>query len=259
MKTRSSIFSTAILILGLGSCNLFQPDDPAPVEGQLPDISVNQLLSEASFFSNLPTRVRHFQLNSLLSKTDKYYDEEGKDFFNVSLGDGDLDTLSVAIYTYSQGILQEVNSYPFDGEKYTYGNKLIYEYDEKGRLREQWNGNKLLKTYEYDEQDRVSRILLGPNTNAIEAYYFYYDEEDRIIRQIWAADNPLESPFRDWHYIYDESGKLLSKSIPINAEGDLRPMFVYSYDDQHRLIMEEELYPEYGFTDWFSTTYEYGD
>ncbi len=146
--------------------------------------------------------------------------------------------------------------------------KVDKEYELTGTQKYMYNPDKTLHQitreggnhfqYKYNESGLVSEIILGPITPQYEAYFFFYDENDRITRQIWGVSDQKESPIRDWHYIYDESGKLLSKSIPVLSYDNLKPMFVYSYDNQDRMIEELELYPEYGFSLFFKTVYRYG-
>lgn len=238
------------------SCEIV-PDEEDFSEFQVePLYTFNQLLLKAVPSENKPNRVTVYQLDSFINHKDIYYDSQGNELFNVYFNES-LDTTGIALYVYSDNLLLEKNAYTkgVTGYKLTTTLKYLYNPDRSLHQITREGINHML--YNYNDEGLVSEIVLGPNVNDAEVYYFFYDENGRITRQIWGVSDQQESPIRDWHYIYDASGKLISKSIPVFSIDNLKPMFVYSYDDQDRMIEELALYPEYGFSPYFKTTYSY--
>lgn len=249
------LFSLGI-ILSIMSCEVVPDEQDFSETLTEPLLTLNQLLLEAVPSEHKPNRVTKFQLDTFLSHRDIYYDSQGKELFDVYL-DESLDTTSIVFYVYSDGLLQEKNSYPKGLTGYNLGKTFKYHYNPDGSLHQITRDGLNHFLYKYNDQGLVSEKILGPFTDQYEAYFFFYDDNSRITRQIWGVSDQQESPIRDWHYIYDESGKLISKSIPVSSIDNLEPMFVYSYDDQDRIIEEVELYPEYGFSPFFKTIYSY--
>ncbi|MFC3417244.1 hypothetical protein [Algoriphagus hitonicola] len=193
----------------------------------------------------------------MISTHDKYYDASGREFFDVYLKKTSYDTSSLVQYTYENNLLVKKEAFPFDGKKYVFGDVFTYHYDSTDKLIQHKRGNTVYFDYEYNEQDQLEKIIFGPQISHQEGYHFYYDDQNRIQRQVWMVFTQPDSPIRDWHYVYDEEEKLIYKSIPTAPDGKLTPMFEYSYDAQGRLIKELERYPEFGFQEHFSTIYQY--
>ena len=223
-----------------------------------PLLTLNQLLPKAVPSEDHPNRITKFQLDTFLGHRDIYYDSQDVELFNVYLNES-LDTTGISLLVYSDNLLIERNYYPKEESGYKLLNTSKYHYNSDRTLHQITREGINYMLYRYNEKGLVSEIVLGPNVNQSEIYYFFYDESDRITRQIWGVSDQEESPIRDWHYIYDVSGKLVSKSIPVLSLDNLKPMFTYSYDNQDRLIEEIELYPEYGFSLYFKTIFSYSD
>lgn len=254
MKTQQVIL---LFLLLFCSCSITGEDGQEEILETLPDISVGQLQKLAVNFDDKATRVEKYQLNSLLSTHDKYYDASGRELFDVYLRNQSRDTSSLVLYTYENDLLIKREVFPFDSEKYVFGEVFTYQYDGLNRLIQQDRGSTIYFKYEYNDQDRLNKITFGPQISQQEGYQFYYDDQGRIQRQVWMVFTQPNSPIRDWHYVYDEDGKLRAKSIPTSPDGDFTPMFEYTYDSQGRLVKELERYPEYGFQEHFSTIYQY--
>ncbi|PZX51345.1 hypothetical protein [Algoriphagus chordae] len=256
MKNNLKSFFAFSVILLLASCEV-GPKEEDFLEAKIePYYSLEQLLLKAVPSENKPNRVTHYQLESFINHNDIYYDSEENELLNVYLNES-LDTTSIVLFVYSDGLLLEKNAYPKDDSGYELTETFKYHYNSDGSLHQITRNGGIHMLYNYNDEALVSEIIFGPNTNLSEGYYFYYDEAGRITRQIWGISDQLESPIRDWHYIYDESGKLISKSIPVSSHDNLEPMFVYSFDNQDRMTEELELYPEYGFSPYFKTIYSY--
>jgi len=241
----------------LCSCSITGEDGQEEFLETLPAISVAQLQRSAVNFDDKATRIKKYQLNSLLSIHDKYYYASGRELFDVYLRNSSLDTSSLVLYTYENDLLIKKEVFPFDGEKYVFGEVFTYQYDGSKRLIQQDRGSTIYFKYEYNDQDQLKKITFGPQISLQEGYRFYYDEQGRIQRQVWMVFTQPNSSIRNWHYVYNEDGKLITKSIPTSLAGELTPMFEYTYDSQGRLIKELERYPEYGFQEYFSTIYRY--
>ncbi|MGM0944987.1 MAG: hypothetical protein ACQEW9_07360 [Bacteroidota bacterium] len=246
-----------LFLLVLCSCSITGENGPEESVEILPEISVSQLQKLAVNFDNKATRITEYQGSNLISIHDKYYNASGKDLFDVYLNNPSSDTSSLVLYTYENNRLLKKEVFPFDGEKYVFGDVFTFRYDSSDKLIQQKRGNTIYFNYEYNEQDQMEKIIFGPQISFQEGYQFFYDDQNRIQRQIWMVFTQPESPIRDWHYIYDEGEKLIYKSIPTAPDGELTPMFEYSYDAQGRLIKELERYPEFGFQEHFSTIYQY--
>jgi hypothetical protein len=246
-----------LIFLLLCSCSITGEDGQEELLETLPAISVAQLQRLAVNFDNKATRVKKYQLNSLLSTHDKYYDASGRELFDVYLKNSSLDTSSLVLYTYENDLLIKKEVFPFDGEKYIFGEVFTYQYDGSKRLIQQDRGSTIYFKYEYNDQDQLEKITFGPQISQQEGYQFYYDEQGRIQRQVWMVFTQPNSTIRDWHYVYNDYEKLIAKSIPTAPAGELRPMFEYTYDSEGRLIKELERYPEYGFQEHYWTIYHY--
>ncbi|SFT88546.1 hypothetical protein SAMN04489724_2556 [Algoriphagus locisalis] len=243
-------------ILSIVSCEVVPDEQDFSETLTEPQLTLIQLLPKAVPSDDQPNRVTEFQLDTFLGHRDIYYDSQGNELFNVYL-DESLDTTSIVLYVYSDDLIIEKNIYPKFHTDYKLTVTLKYHYNPDGSLHQITRDGLNHFQYKYNDQGLVSEKILGPFTDQYEAYFFFYDENSRITRQIWGVSDQQESPIRDWHYIYDESGRLISKSIPVSSIDNLEPMFVYSYDDQDRMIEEVELYPEYGFSPYFKTVYSY--
>ncbi|MBN3584153.1 hypothetical protein JYB64_17275 [Algoriphagus aestuarii] len=256
MKNILNYFLLLSVFWTITSCEVGPKEEDILEPKNEPYYSLDLLIQKVVPSKTKPSRITKFQLDSFLYHQDKYYDSQGLELFDVYLNES-LDTTSITIFVYSNNLLIETNSYPKDVSGHRLGTIFKYLYNSDRKLHQIIREGKIHLQYSYNDKGLVSEIIFGPVPESGEGYFFYYDENGRITRQIWGISDQTVSPIRDWHYIYDESGKLISKSIPVFPNGNLLPMFVYSYDEQDRMILEEELYPEYGFSSYFKTFYSY--
>lgn len=246
-----------LFLLVFCSCSIIEEDGQQDLLETLPEISVAKLQRLAFDFNNKPSRIHRYQLNSLYSIHDKYYDALGRDLFDIYLNNPSYDTSSLVLYSYKNNLLVKKEIFPFDGEKYVFGEVFTYRYDSSEKLLQEDRGSMIYLKYEYNDKDQLEKIIFGPQISLQEGYQFYYDDQNRIQRQVWMVFTQPNSPIRDWHYVYDQNAKLIAKSIPTSPVGELTPMFEYTYDNQGRLIKELERYPEYGFQEHYWTIYHY--
>lgn len=258
MKNQQKLFVLFLTITMFSGCDFATNSEEIKDVEDSPISSILPIISNPENFKDKPFRVSFYQGTNLIYKKDKYYNSEGDEVLDVSYKSSDLDTAGIAIYTYQNNLLIEKNIYSLIEGKYIVGEKFTYLYDDQKRLLKTLRTDgTLYMRYEYNQENQIDKILFDDRTTFVEGYQFYYNEIGKISRQVWSSFYPEDSPIRDWHYIYDEEEKLIYKSIPTYPEGELRPMFIYLYDDQGRQIEEQELYPEYGFILQYRKTYEY--
>lgn len=253
MKNILHYFLLFSLFCSVTSCEVVPKEEDILEPKNDPYYSFDLLIQKAVPSQTKPNRVSRYQLDTFLSHKDKYYDSQENELVDIYLNES-LDTTGITIYSYSEGLVQELNHYWKNNTGYYLSSTLKYHYNSDNTLNQTTRDGEKYRVYQYNSLGQLSALTFGPSS---EGYYFYYDENGRVTRQVWGISDQTVSPIRDWHYIYDENGKLLFKSIPYSPSGELIPMFVYSYDDQDRMILEEELYPEYGFSSYFKTFYSY--
>lgn len=256
MKNTLTCFLILSVFLSISSCEVVPQEEDILESKNEPYYSFDQLIQQAIPSQNKPSRVTRYQMDRFINHKDKYYDSQENELLDIYLTES-LDTAGITIYSYSEGLVQELNHYLKRGLGFYLSSTLKYHYNSENILQQTTRDGENYMLYKYNSLGQIVEILLGPNLNVADVYYYFYDENGRTIRQIWGSQNIEDSPIRDWHYIYDESGKLISKSIPVFPDGNLRPMFLFSFDDQGRMTLEEELYPEYNFSSYFKTFYSY--
>ncbi|WP_268034583.1 hypothetical protein [Algoriphagus sp. PAP.12] len=258
MKIQQKLLVLFLIIAIISGCDLATNSEEIMETEDSPLSSVLPIISNPENFKDKPFRVTYYQGTNLIYIKDKYYNSDGNEALDVYYKSSNLDTAGITIYTYQNNLPVEKNSYPLVDGEYIASEKFTYLYDDQKRLLKTLRTDATLyMRYEYNQENQIDKILFSENTSNVEGYQFYYDETGNISRQVWSSFYPEDSPIRDWHYIYDNEGKLKYKSIPTYPDGELNPMFVYLYDDQGRQIEEQELYPEYGFVLHFRKTYEY--
>ena len=256
MKNVLNYFLLFSLVWSITSCEVGIKEEDILEPKNEPYYSFDLLIQKAVPSQTKPNRVTRYQLDRFMNHKDKYYDALENELMDIYLNES-LDTTGITIYSYLEDLVQELNHYSKNEMGYFLSSTLKYHYNSDNTLSQTTRDGENYMLYKYNSLGQISEILLGSNLEVADVYYYFYDENGRTIRQKWGNQNIDDVPIRDWHYIYDENGKLLFKSIPYSPSGELIPMFVYSYDDQDRMILEEELYPEYGFSSYFKTFYSY--
>ncbi|MDA3912451.1 MAG: hypothetical protein PF448_13945 [Bacteroidales bacterium] len=151
--------------------------------------------------------------------------------------DDEMEEKHVFKYHETHGKLTERAEYD-DREKLV--QKTVYTYDDKGRVIEQSEyerkGKKPIQTRQYaynDESDKIEQLnVLNHKGKLINQYRLFYDEHDRVTRQISPTSGSIEIE-------YPSEKVQIERNI--DASGNVQNETKSLFDDAGNLIKEEGL------------------
>lgn len=143
----------------------------------------------------------------------------------------------------TEGIEGEENSpYIKDG---------VYTYDSKGNLTQQavtYNGTLMAYDYTYNDENRLIRADYSVEGVVLTFNGYVYDESGLLIRESYTEGEVVHY---DYENSYDANGNRIKSEFKAQ-DGDY--VYVYSYNDEGRLVNEQGTVPgDY----WYNVDYTY--
>lgn len=196
---------------------------------------------------------------TLLYRTDFYYDTEGRELLRVTIQD--WDTTGVFLNEYlADGKLDQTGVYSLGPAGFVFTQYFKRFYENNGQTINVMLGRdgnfSQHQQYKFDDLGRTISYRRGTETVFDLHEYFYDTGQSTQIMEEHYRQSGMTEPFYRYRYDYDDRNLLIAKSLQLLGP-EYRPAFEYKYDENGNLIEEITNYLYIGTVPTERKTFEY--